>query len=215
MIIRTLLVASALYFLFFPKKSTWSIVEFVLNKAAIQFNYNRYCYTFNADFTSKVEINNPNLLGSLVYKSRYELFVVFSQYNIQRIGFTDVDPGLIPGKGSQIVSSIGKIEDLNIVLSLKILHELWKNDGVLSVMALGIAEVKPQIHGNIQLIKAVPTFLVGIKCMEKVKLSFARNYISLAANISQNCNYTYELKLYDDEGDKILKLDRKYLYNPI
>lgn len=191
-----MLAASILYVALYPRKSTWGIMRCSIESIEIVWDWQLWCVCFNINISSIVTVFNPNIVGSILYGAKHELFVVFSTYDVRRLGWTEIeDQGLfIPGYDSSLVRSKGVIEKLDLPFAFSIVYEIWKNGGILSILALGSAVVKPQLFQGVPNPRYSPAFFIGMKCQENVTFS-KESLISLKYKTSQNCNYSYSMSL--------------------
>lgn len=217
MIIRiTLILASIVYLAMYPKKSTWSIEKCLVTGIAFHFDWQNFL-TFTLYTNTKIIVFNPNLVGSRIERANCELFIVFSKYDIRRIGSAKLIPSEIRRRGFGVIESVGEIDNIKLPFSLEILFEILKNNGRLRVMALGNAQVKPR---NPDILKGsiLPDFLVGMKCIEDLQLMLSLNIARLVNGVSnkKNCVYTYEwLPNEVKYSEELPFLDRKFIFHAL
>lgn len=163
--------------------------------------------------SAKIDVFNPNLVGSWIDRARFDLFITFSRFDVRRIGEGRMGIALLPSRRIKALHANVHINDLDLYLAFKVLHELWNNDGVLNVRALGFAQVRP--HTSVVRARNITMnpFLVAIQCTENIRVSLRGQFISLVTNPSRNCVYTYDfLSPILEKADDLPTLDRSSLY---
>lgn len=213
MIIRALLLISPLvmFYTLYPKKSTWGLVSVGIRGISFSFRV-RELVVVNMQLESQVEIRNPNLFGSDLKRAKYEVFLAKSKYGTHRMGVVDVGTATVPGRGSVLVPAKVSLENMDIVFLLNLLRDIWRNSGLLNIIALGTAEVHTAFSST-GLNKTLETrMLVGAKCAETVQLLWSTKLARLERNPSKDCAFTYQWLPHTIRNSSALPfIDRKYL----
>jgi hypothetical protein len=110
-----------------------------------------------------------------------------SRNNRIKLGIAEIEGINILGRNSHVLTSRAKITNLNIGELYNLLYELWKSNGRLVVVAIGVARVKA--------LNSLPV-IVNIVCKEDINLRFSLTNVAQLSNKfakSRNCNSTYDI----------------------
>ena len=205
-LLRTLLAAGSLWFIFYPRKSTWDILSCVLNNASFFLDEGQIKVLLLLNTT--IILNNPNRVGTQLKGASYDLFFFLPTNPQLRIGRVDIGNYWIPGNGKLSVTAMTKI-NITIGQGFELLSHIYSMSGQIQVSAIGAALVhidakqaigkgKKWMHLSkiIDFSGANTGIVVKGSCYEKfvVNLFSTGSLIRLYKPPAQNCSFHYKWK---------------------
>lgn len=207
-IFRTLLAAGSLWFLFYPRKTSWDIISCVITNKSLFYDSKVGLFKVNLFLNTTILLDNPNLLGTQLERASYDLFFLLPN-NLLRIGHVNIGPAWVPGKGKLPVLANTKI-DVTVLQGLQLLHHIILMTGHIHVSAVGSALVNIDLKNmvwrgnnwiNLSALMAIlgdanTDILVKGRCYEEVVINlFSRDsLIRLHEPPAKNCTFNYSWK---------------------
>jgi len=210
MLVQTLIATALFYLALYPKRAGWGI-EHVRIKGVIPYlEWKSFLLMLMIDLhvIARVRIENPNALGSMLERARYEVFVVKGQFSgVRLLGQVSVGRNWIAGvaDGPTSVEAEVDLQALDVPTALDMLVEILR-DGKVQILALGTAQVLS--------LNSFST-LIGVRCVESLSISFlSSSFASLASGVSHSCEYSYQPLLRSVAREPLLPfLDRHYVFS--
>jgi len=164
MIFKTAVLAACCFFMaIYPKRSWWDIEK--CEVVYVSFLPSWSTFSLVVSVRCKIAVDNRNLLGAHVNSANFELYYVndmASRSRNNRFGIAEIEGINILGRNSHVLTSRAKITNLNFGELYNLLLELWKSNGRLVVVAIGVARVKA--------LNSLPV-IVNIVCKEDIPLT--------------------------------------------
>lgn len=219
MILKSAILVSALYMLTYCMKSNhWEILHCRVIGLQMR-NPITSGFSLSIFLRSSILFHNSNPLGSHILKAKYDIYAAIEGPTgspiTPRVGSVELNDVFLFGStsGPTEVSIDVTIEDLNMLLFLRLLNSLWDNSGVIKVIALGHAFVKSDMNMTSTY---DPLITVAMKCTESVQINFSYNDLAtLQSNPSKTCQFSYLSSSYSSDyfpTRSLPAIDAKYLY---
>jgi len=210
MLVQTLIVTALFYLALYPKRTGWGIEHVRIKGVIPYFEWKSFLLMLMIDLhlSAKVRIENPNAMGSLLERARYEVFVAKGKFTgVRLLGQVSVGRNWIAGvaDGPTSVEAEVDLQALDVPTALRMLVEILRQ-GQLQILALGTAQVLS--------LNSIQT-LVGIRCVESLSISFlSSSFASLTAGVSHSCEYSYQPLSRSVAREPLLPfLDRHYVFS--
>ena len=181
--ITSVILSALTLFIFQPKNADWQIYS--LQMPQFLFNFANYQFLPYLQFEGTTLISNPNTMGTHIHNVEIDVYLKMKNNEMIKIGIAESHDQIIKGRSINIMDTLLIVKHYNIYLLYNLAIELFNNNGVIPIIAIGKARVRKFLN-----------FQVFLLCNEEIELNLLAIPYAQRIYDRNSCKYKYKTNFY-------------------